>query len=352
MPVKAPILPPHFEKESVFEASRSCGKALNLPASCRFVLDQLCASFRGDLTEGRLLVWPSNAYLVEKTGLAERTVRLCLRQLIEQGIIIAKDSPNGKRYAQRVNGVIVRAFGFDLSPLLARLSEFKDRIVAQEDERRDRGRAFDDITIHRRIVQEGLKELATARLAPAVSQLLTRFEELTRSAPRRSSGASPYAARDLWRKLREDTEVLLKDSGSGGKNCRHKDTNTKASEDSCYQGDEVEEALAVVEVLDICSDAMALMGVVRTERDLVAASDRMRGYLGISRSAWNEARQNLGPLMASLVLVYVIQVQAKPAPGSRQIENLGGYFRSICRLVSDKRIDFEEEVKKLARRLQ
>lgn len=44
--------------------------------------------------------------------------------LVESGLIVRKDSANGKRYARKDGaGQIERAFGFDLSPLLARSEE-------------------------------------------------------------------------------------------------------------------------------------------------------------------------------------------------------------------------------------
>lgn len=344
--------PPPGDREAVFEAARLAGRALDLPAGCRFVLDQLCAAFRGEFIEDRVMVWPSNAFLIEKTGLAERTVRLCLARLIALEVIVARDSPNGKRYAQRGrDGSIQRAYGFDLSPLLARLSEFKDRVIAQEDERRDRARAFDDLTVHRRSALEALRTLQESHPHIDTHNLASRMTSASSGLPRRSGAQAPYAVRDLWKTLREEAEKFLKESGSGGNSCRHKDTNTKAPESSCYSGNEDDEALAVIEVIDICRDAKDLIGVVRSEQELVAAAERMRGMLGISRSAWTEAAGKLGPLMASLILVYVIQVQARPAPGARQIENLGGYYRFICRKVMSGQIEFEAEVRKLRDRM-
>ena len=48
-------------------------------------------------------------------------------QLIEAGLVTMKDSPNGKRYGKRDirKGRIVEAYGFDLSPLVARHAEFR-----------------------------------------------------------------------------------------------------------------------------------------------------------------------------------------------------------------------------------
>ena len=59
-------------------------------------------------------------------GPAPATLRRALAQLVEAGIVIRRDSPNGKRYARRgEGGQVEQAFGFDLSPLVARAAEFE-----------------------------------------------------------------------------------------------------------------------------------------------------------------------------------------------------------------------------------
>ncbi|MBJ6127180.1 helix-turn-helix domain-containing protein [Microvirga splendida] len=48
-----------------------------------------------------------------------------IRALINLRLVVSKDSPNGKRYAVRDKaGVVVDAFGFDLTPIYARRKEW------------------------------------------------------------------------------------------------------------------------------------------------------------------------------------------------------------------------------------
>ncbi len=57
-------------------------------------------------------------------SMAPATPRRHLASLVEAGLIIRRDSPNGKRFARRgQGGEIESAFGFDLTPLIARLAE-------------------------------------------------------------------------------------------------------------------------------------------------------------------------------------------------------------------------------------
>ena len=54
------------------------------------------------------------------------TLRRHLAALVDCGLIIRRDSPNGKRFARKgQGGDIEMAFGFDLGPLVARAEEFE-----------------------------------------------------------------------------------------------------------------------------------------------------------------------------------------------------------------------------------
>jgi replication initiation protein RepC len=85
------------------------------------------------------VVIPSNRALSQRAhGMAESTLRRHLAALSAAGLILRHDSPNGKRYAARGrDGAVLRAFGFDLRPLLVRAEEIGAAARAAE-EARDR----------------------------------------------------------------------------------------------------------------------------------------------------------------------------------------------------------------------
>jgi replication initiation protein RepC len=73
----------------------------------------------------RPIVWPSAARQQQELGLGPSQVKNLNRYLIELGLVVMKDSPNGKRYGRRdPKGRIIEAYGFDLSPLASRYAEF------------------------------------------------------------------------------------------------------------------------------------------------------------------------------------------------------------------------------------
>src|ERR671910_1412936 len=147
-------------RKELSAAARDAAKALELRNGPRSVLSELVACW-GEQEWERLLVWPSNDYLVSRTGLSERGIRKAFRVLIDQQLIIPKESPNGKRYAVKdLAGEIVDAFGFDLTPVYARRGEWMTLITEHKQLREVRKRAFDEVTICRRAAEEALTALA------------------------------------------------------------------------------------------------------------------------------------------------------------------------------------------------
>src|SRR5918994_4349500 len=130
-------------RKELSAAARDAGKALDLRPAQRAVLSELVACW-GEQEWERLLVWPSNDYLVGRTALTDRAIRKSIRKLVDLGLIVPKDSPNGKRYALKdLAGEIIDAYGFDLTPVYARRGEWAQRIVEHKQLREVQKQAFD-----------------------------------------------------------------------------------------------------------------------------------------------------------------------------------------------------------------
>jgi len=77
------------------------------------------------VADARPIVWPSAREQAEALTMSISGVKRLNRQLIDLGLVLAKDSPTGARWGRRShNGQIIEAYGFDLSPMGHRLSEF------------------------------------------------------------------------------------------------------------------------------------------------------------------------------------------------------------------------------------
>jgi replication initiation protein RepC len=89
------------------------------------VMQGLLSFFPDDALGGNaeMVVFPSNKAICERlNGMPCSTMRRHLARLVEAGLLVRRDSPNGKRYVRK-HGEERVAFGFDLSPLYCRSEE-------------------------------------------------------------------------------------------------------------------------------------------------------------------------------------------------------------------------------------
>ena len=109
-------------------------------------------------------MFPSNRELsLRAHGMAPATLRRHLAALVEAGLILRRDSANGKRFARRgEGGEVAEAFGFDLTPLVMRAAEIDAMAEASRAEARARAMLREKITLLRRdlskMIETGLAE--------------------------------------------------------------------------------------------------------------------------------------------------------------------------------------------------
>jgi replication initiation protein RepC len=301
--------------------------------------------------ESDLIVWPSNEQLMARAnGMPPTTLRRHLAILVDCGLIIRRDSPNGKRFARKGRGgEIEQAYGFDLAPIVARAEEYKSLAEAVQAEKKAFRVAKERLTILRRdivkMVEAGIDEGVPAdwrRFQQTYQDIAVR---IPRTAPRQILESIGGEMEKLWREIRELLETFAKtqnpdanESHSG----RHiQNSNPEPLFESETSPPKKNEAggnamapdnlrslpkreLPLGIVLDACPDMRWLMkdGEIRHWRDLLAAAELARPMLGISPSAWCEAREVLGEQQAAITLAAIYQK-------SDQISSAGGYLRSL-----------------------
>ncbi|MDE1996830.1 MAG: replication initiation protein RepC, partial [Rhizobiaceae bacterium] len=136
--------------------------------------------------ENGVVVFPSNAQLSIRThGMAGTTLRRHLASLVEAGLIIRRDSPNGKRYARRGGGGdISEAYGFSLAPLLARAEEFERMAAEVAAERLHLKRLKERLSLCRRDVVKLIETAMEEQLPGDWEDMLVQLRAISLSLSR------------------------------------------------------------------------------------------------------------------------------------------------------------------------
>ncbi|MGO9720018.1 MAG: plasmid replication protein RepC [Methylocella sp.] len=346
-------------KWQVLDDIRKAKEALGLSDRSVAVLNALL-SFHQEttLTGGEpIVVFPSNKSLAQRAnGMAETSLRRYLGRLVYLGFILRRDSPNGKRYARRgEGGEIEEAFGFDLSPLVARAAEFKRLAAEVAAAERELHALRDRITISRRDID---KMIATGVYegVPADWQVLSEaFEALNIRLPRKATLDMLKPLADVLDRLAKEIRTTLethvrttKMSGNDSQSERHIQNSTQnpipeselglsrktraTTEPLCEpqvqtelkpQQDRPQRSFPLPMVLDACPDiAEHAPNGINSWRDFMATAALVRPWLGISPSAWEDAIEAFGPEDAAVVLAAILQ-------RSSLINSAGGYLRNL-----------------------
>ncbi len=301
--------------------------------------------------DGDLIVWPSNEALTARAnGMPPTTLRRHLAVLVDCGLIVRRDSPNGKRFVRKGRGgQIEQAYGFDLSPIVARAQEFEDLAEALRAEKKAFHVAKERLTLLRRdivkLIEAGIEENVPGNWAGVLRTYQSIVGRLPRSAPRQIVDDVCTDLHGLYTEIREVLESFAKSQNPDANeshNGRHiQNSNPEPlSESESGLGNKEEAGGTAAEpdnlrslpkrelplgiVLDACPNLrdLAQGGDIRHWRDFLAAAELARPFLGISPSAWREAREVMGDQHAAITLAAILQ-------RTDQISNAGGYLRSL-----------------------
>jgi replication initiation protein RepC len=347
-------------KWKVFKAICVARPRIGVSERALAVLNALI-SFYPDTTltgEDDLIVFPSNELLCLRThGMPASTLRRQLVALVDAGLIVRRDSPNGKRYARKGRaGEIKFAFGFDLAPLVVRAEEFEH--IAQEIEAENRAikLAKERITLCRRdiakMIATGVEEGVPTR---RVGQGPASWEELHAVFRGLVEGVSRTAGREELESTADALSVLAGDV-LNLLETQAKETNTSANESPGERHKQNSKPNSPIElepslrkgrgaraepnpqtpaateriyplgmVLSACPDITDYAkGGIANWRDFLATAAVVRTMLGISPSAWEEARTVMGEAEAAVVVACLLQ-------RSSTIQSAGGYLRELTR---------------------
>jgi replication initiation protein RepC len=347
-------------KWQIFRAICTARTKLGVSERALAVLNALL-SFHPETTlagEEDLIVFPSNQQLCLRThGMPASTLRRLLAILVDAGLIVRRDSPNGKRYARKGRGGDIKlAFGFDLAPLVVRAEEFERLAEEIEAEARAIRLAKERITLCRRdiakMIATGIEEgVPTERAGqgPASWQEIHgifrgRVEGISRTARleelEAAAGALSSLAEDILNLLEVEVKTISM-SANESQNERHKqNSNPKLpidlepglqegraarAEPNLPPTAPLQKPYPLGLVLDACPDIVDYAkGGIANWRDFLATAAVVRPMLGISPSAWEEAQTVMGDTQAAILLACLLQ-------RSSAIQSAGGYLRELTR---------------------
>lgn len=342
-------------KWQVFRDIREAKDALGATDRALAILNALLTFYReDDLTgEGSLVVFPSNEQLIRRAnGMSPATLRRHISVLVACGLVIRRDSPNGKRFARKgQGGEIEQAYGFDLAPLVARAEEFK----ALADAAQARQKAFrlvkERLTLCRRDVVKMIEAGINGNVRGDWSGFLQRYEAIVGQLPRTAAyevlEANANRLEDLWADVHQTLELFMdsqKMNANESQFERHiQNSNPNLNPNGEKEGPtgRLEEAsakaarpgnvrnlpnrdLPLGTVLSACPEIAnyAPGRDIRTWRDLAAAVDKARPGMGISPTAWQDAIEVMGVTNAAITLAAILQ-------RSDHIRSSGGYLRDL-----------------------
>jgi replication initiation protein RepC len=296
--------------------------------------------------ENGLVVFPSNKQLMLRAhGMSEPTLRRHLAALVECGLIIRRDSPNGKRYARRGGaGGFDDAFGFSLAPILARAEEFSgaaERVRADNIALR---LMRERITLHRRDIGKLIEAAVEEDVSGDWEGLWRRFRAVVDAIPRRAAICDLEPIVAGLAAIREEIDILLNShmnvgnsNGNDDRNERHQSNSNTEVITEFEPAIEKSRGAAASEkptrehpkgyplglVLKACPDIIEYaVDEIKHWRDFMATAAQVRGYLGISPSAYEDACHVMGQETAATVIACILQ-------RAQQINSAGGYLRAL-----------------------
>ncbi|MBB2834036.1 UNVERIFIED_ORG: replication initiation protein RepC [Rhizobium esperanzae] len=370
-------------KWKLFRAICEARPALGVTDRALTVLDALLTFYPDDemSEEKGLIVFPSNAQLsLRARGMTPATLRRHLAVLVEAGLILRKDSPNGKRYARRDRaGAIGEAFGFSIAPLLARAVEIEN-LAAQVIADRELLRATRErLTVCRRDISKLISTAIDEAVPGDWEQMMMMFRALVARIPRMAGIEELVSLLDEMGLLRDEAVNLLerhikreKIDANESQNERHKQNSnpdstseleprfrTKQGETAVTNNEGMAEPLDARSlkpprpfagyagrmqgaadpvaghnlksfplglVLQACPAILDYGpgGAMGNWRDLMSAAVVVRSMLGVSPSAYEEACAAMGPENAATVIACILE-------RGGQINSPGGYLRDLTR---------------------
>ncbi|GHD22869.1 replication initiation protein [Tianweitania populi] len=344
-----------ISKWQVFQHVREARERLGATDRALAILNALLSFYPEATLSAKTgtIVWPSNEQLCGRAnGMSLATLRRHIAILLDCGLILRRDSPNGKRFARKgEGGSVVQAYGFDLAPLLTRAEEFRRMAEAIVAERQVLKVLRERLTICRRDIVKLLESGRDANIPHDWDDMEERYREIIARLPRKTTKPVLKTINaDLDALRLEITNALNSfiNAADLSRNESRSETHKQESNPDSQSESKIDfrkrieasleprtsprpknpskPVLPLTVVLDACSNLRGLAqgGEIREWREFSAAITVVRSMLQITPTTWQDACGSLGEHQAAITLGAIYQ-------RSEQIGNPGGYLRTLSR---------------------
>ncbi|MBN9146186.1 MULTISPECIES: helix-turn-helix domain-containing protein [unclassified Novosphingobium] len=276
----------------------------------------------GDYLSGRICaVWTQARRFAEALGLTPRSINSAERELEQAGFIIRNAGINGERAGDRQDGIVVWAAGINLAPLVERFAEMQAKAEALELQARAIQQCRAEIRqLGQRIREAGdedLRERAETILPDGRTARITNIDRLI--AIREALSAMLAVIEYHPESGPEPEPRALKTSDAPEENCapniQNQNSPRRCTAPARNSLDRIRLSTALVVATESYRGIVDSLGGP-TWPNLVEASWRSCGRLGIAQSTWGRACQQFGRERAALS-VLLIDRNAELPPGHR-----------------------------------
>ena len=280
-----------------------------------------------------LIVYASNAAISDRAhGMPDSTLRRHLATLVKAGLLTRHDSPNGKRYIRYGADGEVRAFGFDLRPLLIRAPEILSAAREAQAEADAKSALREEISLLLRDIRK-LTDYAADHGHTVPCEAADQLVLTNRTLRRKLTRDDLTALRDRLAPLVDNlTDILLAEvpvslpeteemSTDDSQNERHIQVSDRVSSD-------LKEGCPLAEVLTHCPDILPFAErPPNSWEEMVQLTTRIAPMTGVDPQTWDEACRIMGPRDAAATLAGIVQrIETIRSPGAylRQLSKKAG----------------------------
>lgn len=261
----------------------------------------------GDYLSGRICaVWTQACRFAEALGLTPRSINSAERELEQAGFIVRNAGINGERAGDRQDGIVVWAAGINLAPLVERFAEMQAKAEALELQARAIQQCRAEIRqLGQRIREAGDEDLRERAETVLPDGRTARINNIERLIAIREALSDMLAAIES---VPEPDPRALKTSDAPEENCapniQDKNSSRRRTAPARDPLERIRPATALVVATESYRGIVEALGGPSWP-NLVEASWRSCGRLGIAQSTWGRACQQFGRERAALSVLLI-----------------------------------------------